>query len=87
MNNRAALLVAVTGSLAFSSWARPTNSMSATVLQFPKSLPRPQQVRARAPEYFCTKCDNDFFRINEDGHVHCGRCDMRMSNLFVHYIA
>lgn len=35
------------------------------------------------PQYYCTRCDNDEFRLHASGAVHCAQCGALMANIGV----
>ena len=45
-----------------------------------ESAPAEQAAQA-GPHYFCTRCENDRFRLFATGAVHCASCGALMRNL------
>lgn len=45
----------------------------------PKNIVRAQKFG----NYYCTICTRDYFKVNEDGSVHCYNCGAHMTNLEV----
>lgn len=35
------------------------------------------------PQYFCTRCDADEFRLHATGKIHCAHCGAMMRNISV----
>ena len=40
-------------------------------------------VTAPGPQYFCTRCDADEFRLFASGRAHCAHCGAMMRNLAI----
>ena len=50
----------------------------------PAAAPRaPLPPASHGPQYYCTRCDAEEFRLEASGRVHCARCGALMRNLLV----
>ena len=49
----------------------------------PASAPVANGNPAAGPQYFCTRCDADEFRLFASGRAHCAHCGAMMRNLAV----
>ena len=47
------------------------------------SAPATGNTTAPGPQYFCTRCDADDFRLFASGKAHCAHCGAMMRNLAV----
>jgi hypothetical protein len=53
-----------------------------SVLEFKRPLPRPK-TKPKSEDYACSICFADLFTLRSDGIVLCGKCHIRIGNLFV----
>jgi hypothetical protein len=49
----------------------------------PAATPTPATGNATGPQYFCTRCDADEFRLFASGKAHCAHCGAMMRNLAI----